>query len=126
MRYILLLAILVSVYIGNVLGCIVLCETIPELRRAKRFMWQVPLVNISYVAYVLFSSSKKGSRFQSLLQYLKTPCKNVIAIYATVDAVEESASEKKKRSRQQPGTHMARLIFTSFKGICAATWSFTL
>lgn len=121
MMCVLVLTILVSVYVGNVLGCLVLCETIPELSKAKKFVWQVPLINFSYVMYILFSSQKKGDRFQSLISYLKTPCKNVIANYAMAEAVKESVAAKKKCNSRQSSTHIVRLVFkSSVKGYVRA------
>lgn len=111
MTYILLLVIAISVYIGNVVGCLVLCETIPELSRAKKFVWQVPIINLSYVVYILFSSKMAGRRFQALLLHLKTPCKNVLVIYAMIETAKEIAVEKKRNNNHQSNKYTAQRFF---------------
>lgn len=126
MKYILLLIILFSVYIGNVLGCLVLCETIPELERAKKYAWQVPIIQLLYMMDILFSSKRKGNRLQYLLLYLRIPCKNVLISHATVEAMKEYAAEKRKYNSQQPSTHVAQKIFKNSQGIYATTLSLTL
>lgn len=121
MKYILLLAILVSVYAGNVIGCVVLCETIPELKWAKEFAWQVPFINLFFAINTLFSSQIGGNRFRLLLLYLKYPCKNVLTLWATSEVIERRESED-----QQSNTHMTRQVFNRYKGICTATLSMLL
>ena len=111
MMYVLLPVIVFSVYIGNVLGCLMLCETIPELSRAKKFVWQVPIINLSYVIYILLSPKMKGNRFQALLFHLKTPCKNVLVTYAVVETVKELAAEKRKSNSWQSNRHTAQRFF---------------
>lgn len=125
MKYILPLAILVSVYLGNVLGCLVLCETIPELRRAKEFVWQIPFIHLFYVIDILLSS-KREDRLEYLLWYLKTPYKNVLVSCAVVETVKKRAAKKKKHNSEQSGAHVAQTVFKSFKGICAEAWSLSL
>ena len=125
MKCILPLAILFSVYLGNVLGCLVLCETIPELRRAKEFVWKIPFIHLFYVIDVLLSF-KREDRLQYLLWYLKTPYKNVLVSCAVVEAVKKHAAKKKKHNSEQSDAHVAQTVFKSFKGICAEAWSLSL
>lgn len=126
MTCVLLLVGLVSVYIGNVLGCLVLCETITELRRAKKYVWQVPFMNVLCGVYILFLSQEEGGRLKTFLWYLKTPCKNARLSYVLVEIMKEHAAEKKKHGRQQSGTHVTRRPFKSFKGIYATALSLLL
>lgn len=110
MMYVLLPAIAVSVYAGNVLGCLVLCETIPELRKAKKYVWQVPIVNVYFIMSVLFSPSRKH-RFKFLWQYLQTPCKNIVATCAVDEAAKKLAAERKRSNKPQSNSQSARRVF---------------
>ena len=111
MIYMLLPVIVVAVYIGNVLGCLMLCETIPELNGAKKLVWQIPIINLSYVMYVLFSPKEKDGRFQTLLSYLKIPSKNALVTYVVAGTVKELAAEEEKSDSQQSSRHVAQRFF---------------
>ncbi len=111
MMYILLPVIVISAYIGNILGCLMLCETIPELRGAKKFVWEVPIINFYYIIHILFSSKKKGNRLRTLKIYLKTPCKNILIANAIAEAARGIALEKEKNNNRQSSKHTARIFF---------------
>ena len=106
MMYILLPVILFSIYIGNVLGCLLLCETIPELSKAKKYVWQVPIVNFRFIISTLFSPE-----FRLLKLYLSTPCKNVIGTYAVGEAAKRVAAERKKSNKHRSNSQNARRVF---------------
>ena len=113
MIYVLLSVVVISVYIGNVVGCLVLCETIPELSRAKKFVWQVPIVNLFYVVYILFSPQMTDRRLQALLLHLKTPCKNVLVICAMIETAKEIAVEKRRSNNRQSSKYTAQRFLKS-------------
>lgn len=108
MMYVLLPAIVASAYVGNVLGCLVLCETIPELSKAKKFVWQVPIINVSFIGYILFSPKMKNKKLKALLLYLKMPCKNVLVTYIVAETVKEIAAEKKRSDSRQRSKNTAQ------------------
>lgn len=108
MMYVLLPAIVASAYVGNVLGCLVLCETIPELSKAKKFVWQVPIINVSFIGYILFSPKMKNEELKALLLYLKMPCKNVLVTYIVAETVKEIAAEKKRSDSRQRSKNTAQ------------------
>ena len=110
MMYILLPVIVISAYIGNILGCLVLCETIPELNKAKKFVWEVPIINFLYIMHILFSAKKMGKRLRALLVYLKTPCKNILIVDAIVETEKNFALEKKKSNNRRSSKHTTRVL----------------
>ena len=95
MMYSLIPVILLAIYAGNVLGCLVLCESIPELKKAKKLVWYIPILNFSYAWYVLFSRNQEN-RFEILYWYIRTPCKNAVVAYATIEARKKAATQKKR------------------------------
>ena len=80
-------------YIGNVLGCLILCETIPKIEVAKKYAWMVPILNLLLFSSFL-SEALNGEGFRFLWRFVKTPQKNVFALSVLAQTIKESADRK--------------------------------
>lgn len=87
--FILIPFIILSIYLGNVLGCAILCETIPTLNRVRPLVWKAPFLHLRYIKDMV--ANRKWSK---LWDYVELPCKNLVmlcALVATIQAEEESS-----------------------------------
>ena len=71
--------ILLSIYLGNVIGCKLLCEMLPTLKRADYMVWKVPFIQLDYIKDMVVAK-----KWDSLRMYFRTPCKNLIMLSAIV------------------------------------------
>ena len=65
-----LLAIIL-VYLGNVIGCMILCETIPGLSCVKKWAWMVPIINVVFSSFYLLRQKETKGFFGALFNCLK-------------------------------------------------------
>lgn len=90
------MATILVVYVANILGCLVLCETIPEVEQSRRYVWLIPIMIFLTPFCCIFDTSvKKKIRF--ILVYIIEPHKSITMIYAMMYALE-----KRKIKEQQP------------------------
>ena len=89
-------AVILFIYIGNVLGNAVLCETVPELARAKKFIWVIPFVQVFYPIRLIVSA--QNNRFVLLYRYIRIPHKNIIMSYAFAQVSRDMAARKKQNA----------------------------
>lgn len=82
-KVVLVAFILLSIYLGNVLGCSVLCEMFPTIGRAKSIVWKVPFMHLDYIKDMILAKNWKNLRI-----YFATPCKNLVMMGAWVASVE--------------------------------------
>lgn len=93
-----LFLLLTLVYIGNVLGCMILCETIPDLISAKRYVWMVPVLNVMLFIYFFYSLLRK-LEFGTLWRFIRFPQKNIFALKAIISSIREEAAEEVQYNR---------------------------
>lgn len=84
---ILILAVVV-VYAANVLGCLILCETIPELKSAHKYAWYVPILIILLPFFILFDPAIKN-KFELIWGFIWMPHKSIAAVSSVADALRE-------------------------------------
>lgn len=92
---ILIWIVVVVVYIANVVGCLVLCETIPELEPARKYVWFVPVLNVLFPFSVLFDSEIKN-KFELIWVFIRMPHKSITAISSVREALEEQQVKEKQ------------------------------
>lgn len=90
-----LILVVVVVYVANVVGCLVLCETIPELEPARRYAWFVPILNILFPLFVLFDSAIKN-KFELIWGFMSMPHKSITALSSVKYAMEEQMVKEKQ------------------------------
>ena len=96
------------VYLGNIFGCMILCETIPGLESAKKYAWIIPMVNIMLLFSFLFDSSVKN-RFTLFKKFVTMPQKNIFSLKALARSTEKAIADDhrysqfyaKRKARQQ-------------------------
>ena len=67
-------------YLGNVLGCLVLCDTIPGLKPAAAHAWKIPFLAIMDAWRGLRNGGIGG-----LIAYLRLPCKDLRLLESYLD-----------------------------------------
>jgi len=111
--FILILAVVVVVvYISNVLGCLILCETIPEVEPARKFVWYVPILIVLFPISVMFDPAIKN-KFRLIWSFIRTPHKSITAISSVVGALKDQEFKEeqhdpvqKEQSRQRRYSHI--------------------
>lgn len=94
MRLVPVLVVIIFVYIGNVLGNAVLCETVPELAKAKKFVWFIPFFQIIYLVRLIITV--QNNKLVLLYRYLRIPHKNIMVSYAFAQASKDVAAKRKQ------------------------------
>lgn len=97
---------LLAVYIGNVVGVSVICDTMPSLKKAKRFAPWIPFLGIGFLFHIIFEKEIENKR-QFMAEYLITPHKNVVFTIAVAEAYEEV----KSKNRYQSSEKVERAVF---------------
>lgn len=68
-------------YIGNVLGCLILCETIPSIRKARKYAVYVPFL-IATAYFDFFTDCLREKDFFKFFKGLMMSHKNLKALKA--------------------------------------------
>lgn len=104
-----LFLVAVIVYIGNVLGCMVLCETIPGMDSVKKYAWMVPILNLVLFFSFLYDALLDKSRFKYFRKFIKMPQKSMFALKSMDYSIKEETVENnqyrqfhtRKKQREQ-------------------------
>lgn len=94
-----LLIIVLAIYIGNVIGISVLCDTIPNLKKAKKFAVWIPFIGISFLFYLLFNG-KMENKTRFVFRYIIMSHKNVVFANAVAEAYENIKDKNKYKSKE--------------------------
>lgn len=84
-------------YLGNVLGCLILCETVPELCGVRHYIWSVPILNCGIIS-VFFLDLVLKRQSDYFRKFIKMPQKNMITLYAIARTLEEKAEKEPQPS----------------------------
>jgi len=107
----------VIVYIGNILGCMILCETIPQIESVRKYTWMIPVLNLM-LFFSFLSEALGGQEFAPFWKFIKMPQKNIFALSVMAGTLKEEITEE----------HQYR-CFLDRKGLqkkCAAVFKGTL
>lgn len=125
-----LILVIAVVYIANVLGCLVLCETIPGAGPARKYVWYIPIIIFVFPFCVMLDPAIKNKR-RLIWCFIMMPHKSITAISSVIVALkdQEVKEEKydpfhKKPSHQRQRAHVlvgsvahyGTAIFTTWLG----------
>lgn len=106
-----LLAIIL-VYLGNVIGCMILCETIPGLSCVKKWAWMVPIINVVlFFKFLLAPPEGDKGLFWSFIQL---PQKNLFNLKVMAEYIEVVGAY-----HQYPRFQLKKRLGATFAGIFA-------
>jgi len=83
----------VIVYIGNILGCMILCETISQIEPVRKYVWMVPVLNL-ILFFSFLSEALSGQGFAPFWKFIKMPQKNIFVLSVMVGTLKEEITEK--------------------------------
>lgn len=86
------------VFAGNVLGCMILCDTIPQIKSAKKYAWLIPIMNVALFFSFLFEAFGRQA-FQRFWRFIILPHKNILTLHAMVQILEEERVEERSNHR---------------------------
>lgn len=110
------LFIIAFVYIGNVLGCMILCETIPQIETMRRYAWMVPVLNLMLFFSYLFEALG-GQGFARFWKFIKVPQKNIFILDVLAQSVKEAVVEERQYRRLLGKSESQEKRTAAFKGI---------
>lgn len=88
--------LLLSTYLGYVVGLSAYCDEVPELRRAKKEVWIVPLYLVIYPMFLLFADGIED-RMEAIMDFFRLPEKG--AFFISVLGMLRTEERKKERNR---------------------------
>nr|WP_325297936.1 hypothetical protein [uncultured Dysosmobacter sp.] len=98
-----IIGIVISIYLGTVVGVYSVCIETPRLYKAKKYVFYVPFFMIMCIIYGLFSSNRDYR--ETMIKFLKTPYKCIIILSFFAEVV---ATERERKPKQTP---QKRLVF---------------
>ena len=91
------IGIIISIYLGTVVGLYSLCVENPKLHKAKKYTFYVPGFMILCIIYGIFSSNRDYR--QTMIKFLRIPHKSIIMLYSFAEVIAE---KKEKQPRKVP------------------------
>lgn len=83
-------------YLGAVLGIMLMCDSMPELRRVKKFARYIPGLEVRFLIHCLFDDTiKDKSRF--LISFLRYDEKTMLFAFCMAKCLEELSVRKSSR-----------------------------
>ncbi len=116
-----ILAAILFLYIGNVLGNAILCENTPELNKAKKYIWLTPLFHVLFFLHII-AGKQDMNKVTLLYHYIRIPHKNIIICYAFAVAIKEVAAKK----RQNPEWNIVKKGKRHFWENSVTNYSYTI
>lgn len=96
---------IVIIYLGVVYGIIMMCDSMPELHRVKKYAWILPQLEIRFFFHILHDRTiKEKSHF--LISFLFYDEKNMLFAFCMAKALDELTV--KNTSRTTPKVRHAR------------------
>lgn len=112
------------VYVGNVLGCMILCETIPQIETARKYSWIVPVLACMLFFSYLFEALG-GRGFVLLWKYIKMPQKNIFILGAITQLAKRTVVEehqcRQPIDRRESQKEQIVVVRGLFRNLAAAT-----
>lgn len=83
---------LMVLYVGEVVALIWDCEWLPSIRRGKRYVWQIPILNVLF--FFKFLGEGEYGLIRNTIFYLIVPYKNLMILRTLVEVMEQQKSLK--------------------------------
>ena len=110
------IGIIISIYLGTVVGLYSLCVEIPKLHKAKKYTFYVPGFMILCIIYGIFSSNRDYR--QTMIKFLRIPHKSIIMLYSFAEVIAEKKEKQPRKVPQRKAVFdgVANLLQNIFQG----------
>lgn len=115
---------LAIVYIGNVLGCMILCEIIPQIKTVRKYAWKIPIFNFALLFCFLLEILDGWEGFMSFWGFIRLPHKNILVMHAIAQLLEKrniEECEDCRLNRSESQKKRAAVLKGTFESLAAAT-----
>ena len=110
------IGIIISIYLGTVVGLYSLCVENPKLHKAKKYTFYVPGFMILCIIYGIFSSIRDYR--QTMIKFLRIPHKSIIMLYSFAEVIAEKKEKQPRKVPQRKAVFdgVANLLQNIFQG----------
>ena len=110
------IGIIISIYLGTVVGLYSLCVENPKLHKAKKYTFYVPGFMILCIIYGIFSSDRDYR--QTMIKFLRIPHKSIIMLYSFAEVIAEKKEKQPRKVPQRKAVFdgVANLLQNIFQG----------
>ena len=110
------IGIIISIYLGTVVGLYSLCVENPKLHKAKKYTFYVPGFMILCIIYGIFSSNRDYR--QTMIKFLRIPHKSIIMLYSFAEVIAEKKEKQPRKFPQRKAVFdgVANLLQNIFQG----------
>ena len=110
------IGIIISIYLGTVVGLYSLCVENPNLHKAKKYTFYVPGFMILCIIYGIFSSNRDYR--QTMIKFLRIPHKSIIMLYSFAEVIAEKKEKQPRKVPQRKAVFdgVANLLQNIFQG----------
>lgn len=110
------IGIIISIYLGTVVGLYSLCVENPKLHKAKKYTFYVPGFMILCIIYGIFSSNRDYR--QTMIKFLRIPHKSIIMLYSFAEVIAEKKEKQPRKVLQRKAVFdgVANLLQNIFQG----------
>ena len=110
------IGIIISIYLGTVVGLYSLCVENPKLHKAKKYTFYVPGFMILCIIYGIFSSNRDYR--QTMIKFLRIPHKSIIMLYSFAEVIAEKKEKQPRKVPQRKAVFdgVASLLQNIFQG----------
>ena len=110
------IGIIISIYLGTVVGPYSLCVENPKLHKAKKYTFYVPGFMILCIIYGIFSSNRDYR--QTMIKFLRIPHKSIIMLYSFAEVIAEKKEKQPRKVPQRKAVFdgVANLLQNIFQG----------
>ena len=110
------IGIIISIYLGTVVGLYSLCVENPKLHKAKKYTFYVPGFMILCIIYGIFSSNRDYR--QTMIKFLRIPHKSIIMLYSFAEVISEKKEKQPRKVPQRKAVFdgVANLLQNIFQG----------
>ena len=110
------IGIIISIYLGTVVGLYSLCVENPKLHKAKKYTFYVPGFMILCIIYGIFSSNRDYR--QTMIKFLRIPHKSIIMLYSFAEVIAEKKEKQPRKVPQRKAVFdgVANLLLNIFQG----------
>ena len=110
------IGIIISIYLGTVVGLYSLWVENPKLHKAKKYTFYVPGFMILCIIYGIFSSNRDYR--QTMIKFLRIPHKSIIMLYSFAEVIAEKKEKQPRKVPQRKAVFdgVANLLQNIFQG----------
>ena len=110
------IGIIISIYLGTVVGLYSLCVENPKLHKAKKYTFYVQGFMILCIIYGIFSSNRDYR--QTMIKFLRIPHKSIIMLYSFAEVIAEKKEKQPRKVPQRKAVFdgVANLLQNIFQG----------